>query len=150
MNSVRAHTSTRSPSARCARINVGPGVVGASRGSGPASSTNGLQRHGPLKRKTQLPRGKPLRRVGARGRVTREVLAQVRPLVLARDGHRCRRCKDPRCRPLDMHHVRARSQGGTHTLANLVTLGRRCHELVTTHRAPDWRRWVSTRKGGTA
>lgn len=92
-------------------------------------------------------RAKYLRRVGARGEATRKELAMMRPLVLARDNMRCARCRDRACKPLDLHHRRARSQGGEHTLENLVTLGRRCHDAVTAHTAPDWREWVDTRKG---
>jgi 5-methylcytosine-specific restriction endonuclease McrA len=88
-----------------------------------------------------------LRPIGKRGCSIRDELVAVRPLVLARDGHLCARCRDPLCKPLDLHHRRARSQGGTHSLDNLVTLGRACHDLVTEHLAPDWRKWISARNG---
>lgn len=93
-----------------------------------------------------LRRGARLRQVGKRGRAIRDELAKVRPCVLARDGYVCRRCLDPLCKPLEVHHRKARSQGGAHTMQNLVTLGRACHAAVTDHRAADWRAWVITRK----
>jgi hypothetical protein len=52
----------------------------------------------------------------------------LRRKVFARDGHRCRHCGSRR--DLHAHHVVWRSRGGPTTLANLVTLCRRCHGLV--------------------
>lgn len=99
-----------------------------------------------MKRSKPLLPGRRLHKLGKRGRAIRDELQKVRPCVLARDGHLCRRCLDPLCKPLEVHHRKARSQGGPHTLRNLVTLGRACHAAVTDHTAPDWRRWVITRK----
>lgn len=111
-----------------------------------------LKRGAPLprgsgpKRCSRISRGTKLRPVGKRGRAIRRELANLRLSVLERDHHICQRCEDLFCRPLDLHHRRARSQGGTHSLANLVTLGRPCHEAVTNLSAKDWRKWVITRK----
>lgn len=106
-----------------------------------------LKRGSPLPRSSSLSKGTKLRHVGKRGRAIRSELEKVRPLVFERDGNLCRRCKDPLCTPLDVHHRRARSQGGTHTLDNLVLLCRQCHTFVTDHRAPDWREWITTARG---
>lgn len=54
----------------------------------------------------------------------------IRAKVLARDGHRC---ATPGCgstRFLEVHHLAPRSQGGSHRLANLVTLCSRCHRFM--------------------
>lgn len=99
-----------------------------------------------LKRGAPMPRGKRLRPVGKRGLATRLALRKVRTLVLKRDRHLCQRCRSSLCKRLELHHRRGRAQCGTHTPENLVTLGRRCHELVTLRRAADWRRWVDVRK----
>jgi hypothetical protein len=54
-------------------------------------------------------------------RVRREVLARARGC-----------CQAPGCRRtqfLEVHHLKPRSRGGTHALANLVVLCSRCHQL---------------------
>jgi 5-methylcytosine-specific restriction endonuclease McrA len=54
----------------------------------------------------------------------------VRAAVLARDRHRC---ATPGCRSthfLEVHHVVARSKGGSNQAENLVTLCSRCHGFV--------------------
>lgn len=107
-------------------------------------------RHSPMSRGSRIKRTKCLRPIGKRGRGDRAAIAKLRPLVLARDGHVCARCRDPRSKPLDLHHRLARSQGGKHTVANLVALCRACHVSVTEHAAKDWRKWVVTRKAGAA
>lgn len=88
----------------------------------------------------------PLRRLGKRGKADREALAIVRSQVLERDDYTCQRCQSRYCEPLDLHHIQGRAQGGEHTLENLVTLGRPCHSAITDHTAPDWKRWVKSRK----
>lgn len=59
----------------------------------------------------------------------------LREAVFERDGWRCVECGARR--GLDAHHAQARSAGGSDELANLVSLCRRCHDLVQ----PDWRRY---------
>ena len=54
----------------------------------------------------------------------------VRRAVLARDQHRCRAPGCQHTRFLEIHHITARSQGGTHDQGNLVTLCAACHRLV--------------------
>lgn len=93
-----------------------------------------------------LPRGKRLRQVGKRGRAIRLAMKLARVIVQHRDGPNCRRCLKSDAGPLDLHHRRARSQGGSHTPENLVLLCRPCHSAVTDHTAKDWRKWVETRK----
>lgn len=46
-------------------------------------------------------------------------------------------CEWPSCteQATDMHHLLMRSQGGTHTVANLRHLCRRCHDRI--HANPD-------------
>ena len=53
---------------------------------------------------------------------------ETRQAVLERDGHRCRWCGKPK--PDHIHHIMYRSEGGPHTVDNLVTLCFLCHELV--------------------
>lgn len=103
-------------------------------------------RHAPLKRGPSKLARTHIRRVGKRGLEIRRELDAVRSIVLARDHYLCQRCRDRACTPLEIHHRRARSQGGEHTLDNLVALGSRCHEAVTLRLAADWREWIETRK----
>jgi hypothetical protein len=51
---------------------------------------------------------------------------ELRPAVLARDGHRCTLCGADR--RLSVHHVRSLSRGGANDLSNLVTLCATRHE----------------------
>lgn len=57
---------------------------------------------------------------------------QVRKLVLARDGRRCRVChtRDG----VDVHHIRFRSAGREDSSANCATLCRICHTDVHGYR----------------
>lgn len=60
--------------------------------------------------------------------------AKRRKIVYDRDGGRCRRCgvtiSLDKCH---IHHIVRRSQGGAHSLENLVTLCRDCHSLMPEH-----------------
>ena len=56
---------------------------------------------------------------------------KTRRVVLERDGHRCRACSQSH--GLDVHHVIARSLGGTNDKSNLITLCRDCHASVHGH-----------------
>lgn len=54
--------------------------------------------------------------------------------VYARDNNRCRNCGTAGDdAELHAHHIVPKSRGGTHSLSNLVTLCRACHEA-----AHDW------------
>jgi 5-methylcytosine-specific restriction endonuclease McrA len=57
---------------------------------------------------------------------------RARQAALYRDGRRCGRCGSPATPfdPLHVHHVVPRSEGGTDTLGNLVTLCALCHPQV--------------------
>ncbi len=58
----------------------------------------------------------------------RPVPAAVRAEVLRRDGHRCQWCgANELDGPLELHHVRKRSQGRDDCPTNLITLCRICH-----------------------
>jgi len=66
-------------------------------------------------------------------------MAELRPLVLARAGFRCERCRtfERPFTPLECHHRLMRSQGGPDTLENLACLcgpnPRGCHGWVHAH-----------------
>lgn len=55
---------------------------------------------------------------------------RLRAATLARDGRRCRRCGRGAYlgHELEAHHVVPRALGGPDHTANLVTLGRSCHD----------------------
>jgi hypothetical protein len=68
--------------------------------------------------------------VGEAGRATQEVPPAVRRAVLHRDHGSC---VVPGCRNhlwVDVHHLRLRSEGGSHHATNLVTLCGSHHDLV--------------------
>lgn len=69
-------------------------------------------------------------RVGDGRRASQEVSPSVRRAVLRRDQHRC---QAPGCRHhvyVDVHHVRARHDGGAHDAHNLVTLCGAHHRAI--------------------
>ncbi len=53
----------------------------------------------------------------------------VRQYVLYRDKHQCINCKKDDV-PLQVHHIKPRSKGGTEKPSNMVTLCVECHEKV--------------------
>lgn len=57
---------------------------------------------------------------------------RLRAAVLARDRYRCRRCGQGASpgHELEAHHVIPRALGGRDHTANLVTLGRSCHDAA--------------------
>lgn len=59
----------------------------------------------------------------------------VRKSVYKRDGYRCALCDSPR--DLQIHHVIARSQGGTNDPMNLITLCMYCHGMAHGTRFPE-------------
>ncbi|MDM8520295.1 HNH endonuclease [Anaerolineales bacterium HSG6] len=54
---------------------------------------------------------------------------KARMCALVRDEFQCQHagCTETRLRWLEVHHIKPRIQGGTHDLANLVTLCRKHH-----------------------
>lgn len=101
------------------------------RRGGPLRRLAPLVRRSPLAAGTTPLRRSPLKRTRARG-----VPSEVRAAVLARDGG-CRAAAlvgEVRCwGPLDPHHLRRRSQGGTDTAANLATVCRAHHDWIHAH-----------------
>ena len=69
------------------------------------------------------------------GRNTTTIPPKTRREVLARDGHRCRAPGCGRRRFLEVHHVVARSRGGSNEPENLVTLCSGCHRVWHERRA---------------
>lgn len=86
----------------------------------------------PLKRRTPL-----------RSKRSDTLWRDARDAALERDQWDCRaeaHGLDGECEaPLDVHHVRPRSQGGTHDLSNLVCLCRSHHRWVHAHPAVAYR-----------
>lgn len=71
--------------------------------------------------------------------VRKESWKKARMRALVRDDFHCQACKlelcpnpcpETRLRYLHVHHLKARSQGGTHALDNLVTLCREHHQVI--------------------
>lgn len=73
---------------------------------------------------------------------------QARKRVLARDGRRCQKCGHKR--PLEVHHIIALRQGGTHDEANLITLCAACHaewDAIETTLCLDFAAWLALPPG---
>lgn len=115
----------------------------------------------PAKKKRRAVR---LRRVGARAKRELEVWRRARAEALKRTDSRCERC-DPvmvfgglaislhsfQPKRVDVHHLRARPHctiEEKHAQKNLAVLCRGCHDLIESHRAPDWRKWKILKKPG--
>lgn len=101
---------------------------------------------------SKLSRGKRLRQVGRRAKRERDELKRARLIVLENAAGLCARCGERR--ELEVHHVKARSQRERgekiHAVSNLRALcagPQGCHARVTRHEVPDWRDWISSRKG---
>ncbi len=95
----------------------------------------GLTRRTPL-----VPSGflrRPVIRLPRRkAREERALWAQARRDTYARDGGRCQSCGLPiTLQDAQIHHRKLRSQGGGHTLDNLVTLDASCHRWWHNHPA---------------
>src|SRR6202167_6262478 len=54
--------------------------------------------------------------------------AILRSEILERDGWRCQKCGCSK--NLDVHHIKRRSALGDHAETNLITLCRKCHQIV--------------------
>lgn len=92
----------------------------------------------PLQRKSKLESGGLLKKTKLRPigkRVLREMEARrnFTRVVLARAKGRCERCKEPQGHwtLLQAHHIRAKSQGGSHDpKTNGKAVCRRCHRVI--------------------
>lgn len=69
-------------------------------------------------------------------RLSQVQLARQRERVRQRDGWRCTQCGG--LGPLQVHHVRRKSQGGGDELANLVSLCIPCHKALHPERTVRW------------
>jgi group II intron reverse transcriptase/maturase len=72
--------------------------------------------------------------------------AELRPVVLERDGHRCTQCGS--AENLHVHHCRARRRGGTHQMDNLQTLCECCHARTSTWGRPRGTGSTQSRRAG--
>src|ERR1700691_6217497 len=61
-------------------------------------------------------------------RESSKVYARLRREILERDGWRCQKCGCSK--NLDVHHIKRRSALGDHAETNLITLCRKCHQIV--------------------
>lgn len=66
----------------------------------------------------------------------------LRAKVYRRDGYRCALCDDTR--GLQIHHVVHRSQGGTDSPHNLITLCWKCHAVAHGTVLPEYPDYMST------
>jgi 5-methylcytosine-specific restriction endonuclease McrA len=53
----------------------------------------------------------------------------LKAFILDRDGHACQKCKSKKTK-LHVHHIKFRSNGGTDTPDNLITLCESCHKKL--------------------
>lgn len=63
-----------------------------------------------------------------------------RRAIYKRDGYRCALCDSNR--GLQIHHIMKRSQGGSNSPHNLITLCWVCHAIVHGTRMPDCADWM--------
>lgn len=78
---------------------------------------------------SHCPRYTPVKRPSPSSRATaRPGWGALRARAILRDGHACAQCAATA--GLAVHHVQPVAQGGTNTLANLVTLCHACHGAV--------------------
>lgn len=85
---------------------------------------------------TAIGSGRP---VSVRGKAVgrgEPIPVSVKLEVWTRDSGICRRCFSTTCQPVEPHHVKFRSRGGSNEPKNLILLGARCHRAVHDHR-PD-------------
>lgn len=101
-----------------------------------------MRRSRPLRRRTPLRARSRLRE----RRGPRLIALQTREALVRRARGRCERC-DRMAPPLDAHHRRMRSQGGSDALENLSLLCRRCHNHVHDNRGESVADgWIIQRK----
>lgn len=68
--------------------------------------------------------------------ISAKLTKEERKAVYRRDGFRCALCDDSRY--LQIHHCVPRSQGGTNSAHNLITLCSDCHALAHGVNLRDW------------
>lgn len=100
-------------------------------------------------KRTQLKRGKPLRRISKKKLAELPKLQAFRVEMLARAKGRCERCRE-KMHPydLDIHHWLPRSQGGKDETDNVWVVCRRCHRLIHDHGddgLSPWWKWIVVR-----
>lgn len=97
-----------------------------------------LARRTPLDRRSALVRSTPLRRTrwNLRRRPESEELGTARRVVRSRSGGVCE-ASTPACTraAVHAHHIRLRSQGGTHEPSNLLDVCAACHRHI--HENPE-------------
>ena len=100
----------------------------------------------PIKRRTPL-KGHSWRR---RATLADALWRDARDAALERDQWDCQapaRGLEGECEfPLDVHHLKRRSQGGTHELSNLLCLCRTHHRYVHAHPAVAYRLGLLVRR----
>jgi hypothetical protein len=104
-----------------------------------------LRRFTPLRAKTALKRGEPIKRTRAKpvpSSLYQQVLARDLGCV-ARDTVRQIRCMGR----IDPHHILPRGRGGADTLENLVSLCRAHHDWVHDHPAESYDLGLLRRSG---
>jgi 5-methylcytosine-specific restriction endonuclease McrA len=81
---------------------------------------------------------KARKRKGPNKTASRKIPPGVRAQVKARDRDVCQMClSKPDYWPHELHHIIYRSQGGEHTRENLITLCKKCHNMVHSNK----RKW---------
>lgn len=66
---------------------------------------------------------------------------ETRRAIYRRDHYRCALCDSPRS--IQVHHVIKRSQGGSNSPENLITLCMYCHAVIHGTRLPDYPEWMN-------
>jgi 5-methylcytosine-specific restriction endonuclease McrA len=67
-------------------------------------------------------------------RLSSEHYAKLRREILERDGWRCQKCGSSK--NLEVHHMRHRSALGDDAQPNLITLCRKCHQILHGSQTP--------------
>lgn len=62
--------------------------------------------------------------------ISKQDWSAIRMSIRARDGYKCCRCGETKQNRLTLHHIIPRKEGGTNNDGNLMTLCRKCHDLI--------------------